>query len=276
MFIKYGFSWLPQWQKFLREPISDALIYVLNKLLKEEVADRYGRAEEMLQDIERLRKPPPQLPEPAGVSDEEFIESFLQEVRVEAPAVAIAAGTAAGNLAVEEDDNLDAILADFRSTVEPPPSTQVDDEKLLSSLLEDLGTQMREEFTSNGSTVVEEVDLLTLPPLREVTETWQTVAAFETHSTGISYLAALSGSERVLTAGVRRTVKIWSTADGGLGQSLVLPNTCGTCGGTGQVQRTVRVVLMDTVQKSTCPGTVPVLARACPMGLRFRSASLFA
>ncbi|NJK59817.1 MAG: protein kinase [Oscillatoriales cyanobacterium SM2_1_8] len=78
LFIKYGFSWLPQWQKYLQAPISDALIYVLSKLLKEEVGDRYSSAEEVLRDIERLHKRPE--PQVAGVSDEEFIESFLQEV----------------------------------------------------------------------------------------------------------------------------------------------------------------------------------------------------
>ncbi|HAN46799.1 MAG TPA: hypothetical protein DCQ32_09650 [Cyanobacteria bacterium UBA8156] len=265
VFIKYGFSWLPQWQKFLRAPISDTLIYVMNKLLKEEVGDRYSSAEEVLRDIDRLHRTP--LPQSVGVSDEEFIESFLQEVRVEAP-VAVAEVAVAGG----EDDNLDEILADFRSPETPPLSTQLDDEKLLSSLLEDIGTQMRGELVNNESTVLEEVDLTTLPPLGGSTETWQAVAAFETHSTGISYLAVVPDSDLVLTAGVRSTVKMWNTATGSLVRSLVLPNTCGTCGGTGQVQRSVRVLLMDTLQKSTCPDCAG-FGESGPNGMRFRSAT---
>jgi len=264
VFIKYGFSWLPQWQKFLREPISDALIYVLNKLLKEEVGDRYGSAEEVLRDIERLHRT--SQPQAVGVSDEEFIESFLQEVRAEAPIV-VAEVPAGGGA----DDNLDEILADFRVPAESPLATQVDDDKLLSSLLEDIGSQMREGLVSNGSTHLEEVDWATLPPVRGSTETWQTVKTFETHSTGISYLAAVPNSHLIVTAGVRRTAKIWDTIDGSLVRSVVLPNTCGTCGGTGQVQRQVRVLVVDTVQKSTCPDCAG-FGESVPNGLRFSSA----
>ncbi|MFQ3680316.1 MAG: WD40 repeat domain-containing serine/threonine-protein kinase, partial [Pseudanabaenaceae cyanobacterium] len=263
VFIKYGFSWLPQWQKFLRAPISDALIYVLNKLLKEEVGDRYSSAAEVLRDIERLHKHPE--PQANGVSDEEFIESFLREVRVEVPATA---GAEVVEAEAAEDDNLDEILADFRVPTEGPLATQVDDDKLLSSLLEDIGSHM--EGNGNRSTVVEEVDLMTLPPLGNSTATWQVVGAFETHTTGISYLAVLP-EDTVLTAGVRRTVKLWSM-DGDLMRTLVSPNTCGTCGGTGQVQRTVRVLLVDTVQKSTCPDCAG-FGESAPNGMRFRSAA---
>ncbi|MGQ9867068.1 MAG: protein kinase domain-containing protein [Pseudanabaenaceae cyanobacterium] len=264
VFLKYGFSWLPQWQKFLRGPISDALIYVLNKLLKEEVSDRYSSAEEVLQDIKRLHRPAQ--PPAGGISDEEFIESFLQEVRVEAPAAVAEVPVGEG-----EDNNLDEILADFHAPETPFLSTQLDDDKLLSSLLEDI-TQVRGEWANNETTVVEEVDLATWPPLTDSPETWQVVKAFETHSTGISYLAAIPDSDLVVTAGVRRTAKIWDTQGGDLVRSLVLPNTCGTCGGTGQVQRQVRVLLVDTVQKSTCPDCAG-FGESVPNGMRFRSAA---
>ncbi|MCP2730390.1 protein kinase domain-containing protein, partial [Limnofasciculus baicalensis] len=60
LWIKYGYSWLGNWRQHLPNPVSDDLGRVLDKLLVEDVEQRYQSVDEVLHDLQPPPSPPPQ------------------------------------------------------------------------------------------------------------------------------------------------------------------------------------------------------------------------
>ncbi|XWK87203.1 MAG: bifunctional serine/threonine-protein kinase/formylglycine-generating enzyme family protein [Phormidium sp.] len=59
LWIKNGYSWTANWRQYLKTPISNELSRILNKLLQEDMQQRYQSAEEVLRDLQPPPPPPP-------------------------------------------------------------------------------------------------------------------------------------------------------------------------------------------------------------------------
>ena len=51
LWTEHGYSWVENWQQYLRNPVSHQLARVLDKLLKKEISDRYQSADEVSADL---------------------------------------------------------------------------------------------------------------------------------------------------------------------------------------------------------------------------------
>jgi serine/threonine protein kinase len=51
LWMEYGFSWVNQWQSYLRYPLGNDLVEILDKLLQKEIQQRYQTSEEVIQDL---------------------------------------------------------------------------------------------------------------------------------------------------------------------------------------------------------------------------------
>ncbi len=61
---KQGYSWVSNWQLHLRQPVSQELECILDKVLQEDYQQRYQSAEEILQDLHSQAPLPPNIPSP--------------------------------------------------------------------------------------------------------------------------------------------------------------------------------------------------------------------
>lgn len=61
IWMKQGYSWISSWRQYLREPITQELGLVIDKLLQEDYKQRYLSAEAVLQDLD-LELPPQSTP----------------------------------------------------------------------------------------------------------------------------------------------------------------------------------------------------------------------
>jgi len=60
LWMEYGYAWVNNWRQFLRTPLSAELDYVLDKLLKKDIQERYQSADEVMRDL--IPKQPLALP----------------------------------------------------------------------------------------------------------------------------------------------------------------------------------------------------------------------
>ncbi len=51
LWMEYGYGWVTDWQQYLKSPISNELDWVLDKLLKKEIQQRYQSTDEVLRDL---------------------------------------------------------------------------------------------------------------------------------------------------------------------------------------------------------------------------------
>jgi WD40 repeat protein len=51
LWLEYGYSWVGNWQHYLRIPVSAELIEIMDKLLQKEMQDRYQCADEVIKDL---------------------------------------------------------------------------------------------------------------------------------------------------------------------------------------------------------------------------------
>ena len=61
-FLQYGYSWISQWQQYVQIPLSSQLRSILDKLLQNDLRQRYGSAAAVLADLKAqqvIRVPPP-------------------------------------------------------------------------------------------------------------------------------------------------------------------------------------------------------------------------
>ncbi|MBH8551735.1 serine/threonine protein kinase [Nostocaceae cyanobacterium CENA357] len=63
LWMEYGYGWVNDWRQYLRSPLSAELDFILDKLLKKDLPQRYQSADEVIQDL--TPKQPLALP-PAG------------------------------------------------------------------------------------------------------------------------------------------------------------------------------------------------------------------
>jgi serine/threonine protein kinase len=63
LWMEYGYGWVNDWRQYLRNPLSTELDFILDKLLKKDLTQRYQSADEVIQDL--TPKQPLALP-PAG------------------------------------------------------------------------------------------------------------------------------------------------------------------------------------------------------------------
>lgn len=61
-----GYAWVANWQLHLNSPVSQELSQVLDKLLQQDIQQRYQSVDEVLHDLQKLQ--PPQVPQPLSLT----------------------------------------------------------------------------------------------------------------------------------------------------------------------------------------------------------------
>ncbi|MEA5515299.1 serine/threonine-protein kinase [Nodularia sp. UHCC 0506] len=51
LWMEYGYGWVTNWRQYLRSPLSNELDYVLDKLLKKDIEQRYQSVDEVIKDL---------------------------------------------------------------------------------------------------------------------------------------------------------------------------------------------------------------------------------
>ena len=51
LWMEYGYSWVENWQKYLRFPLNRELVEIMDKLLQKEIQNRYQSADEVMRDL---------------------------------------------------------------------------------------------------------------------------------------------------------------------------------------------------------------------------------
>ena len=51
LWLEYGYGWVTNWRQYLRSPLSTELDYVLDKLLRKDIEQRYQSADEVMKDL---------------------------------------------------------------------------------------------------------------------------------------------------------------------------------------------------------------------------------
>ncbi len=83
LWIEHGYSWVENWQKYLRFPVNKELLEIMDKLLQKEIQNRYQSADEVMRDL--MKKHTLMLPEasskinklPAKYSQISYTKKFL-------------------------------------------------------------------------------------------------------------------------------------------------------------------------------------------------------
>ncbi|MDX1978310.1 MAG: serine/threonine-protein kinase [Pseudanabaenaceae cyanobacterium bins.68] len=271
LFIKYGFSWLTKWRKCLKQPVSGVFAEVLDRLLREDYTRRYQSAAEVILDIQRLAEGRPQshsesnrigrslelqavlTPAVQPDQDQEFIEEFLRDLHQPAKLeTAIAADDTEGVI--------DQILMDIQSAVtyiesDPSQAIQTDHEvadALADEVIEQFLKDIKATSVSLASFLDDKVKVagdLDQTNLQE----WACLHTLQGHSTGVGNLVFASDRKTLISAGEKRSVKSWDYLEGKLRKIMIDADTCATCSGSGKIQQVTRMLVVETVQNTTCP-----------------------
>jgi WD40 repeat protein/tRNA A-37 threonylcarbamoyl transferase component Bud32 len=280
LFIKYGFSWLAKWRKCLKKPVSSIFAQVLDKLLQEDHTLRYQTANEVLEDIQRLAglqgisdssankavKKTTIQSTPVPDRDQQFIEDFLRDLNPTSDSQNLAAAENIDISPVETDSDgvINSILHDIQSAVtyietDAVESIQTDhdvanalDDELIDQFLRDIQTSS----VSETSFFDEKVDVATQIGTQigntQIQE-WACIRTIDTKPTGVGKIEFSSDRKTLISAGEKQSVKSWDLSTGKLIKTIIDPDSCATCSGTGKVQRMTRMLVVETVQNGTCP-----------------------
>ncbi|NJR74165.1 MAG: protein kinase, partial [Scytonema sp. CRU_2_7] len=85
LYMEHGYSWVMNWQQYLKSPISPRLEQVLDKLLQKDIEYRYQSADEVLQDLRQKRQPeviPPEMTATLPPSDISLTSSVFPSVPI--------------------------------------------------------------------------------------------------------------------------------------------------------------------------------------------------
>jgi len=213
LFVRYGFSWLPKWRNALKTPIAPALAEVIDRMLRPDMGERFSSAAEVLQALARGGEK--NAPSAGGTDLDTMITAFLQDVTAKEEEHSVTIAQLQDGSLVAREDDIDVLLRDFQpaSFAQTPAYAQT-------------------------------VDL-------SFSQDWQYTRSF-TWEPGVSQMA-FWGRDRLVLAGDRREVGILQPSSGKTLGTVLDRNSCRTCSGTGRVERPGRVLLVETMQRVTCP-----------------------
>lgn len=263
LFIKYGFSWLTKWRKCLKQPVSAVFAGVLDRLICEDYRKRYQSAGEVIEDIQRLAEGQPQTSNVASNmvrspkvqldQDQEFIEDFLRDLQ-QSPKP---------RLQSQPDDTeglIDEILMDIQTAVtyiegDTLKSIQTDHEvaeALADEVIDQFLKDIKATSMSSVSFLEDEINVAGALDSTNLQE-WACLYTLQAHSTGVGNLVFGSDRKTLISVGKQRSAKSWNYLEGRLLKTIIDADTCATCSGSGKVQRVTRMLVVETVQNTTCP-----------------------
>lgn len=243
LFLKRGYSWLQTWHSYVKEEASSKLIQVLDRMMREDRKERYSSALDALQDIDQTKEV--ELRQ-ATEEDEEYITNFLKDLVITSPNREEAISD---NLFAEVTTKATEILpTEEQVSLSNPPEPTEDDEFITEFIL-DISTANIEidppsPVQSKAQNVVYEVDT--------VSQIWRCERTIYPHEQGCCYVA-ITPNGTIVTAGVRKVVKLWNLESGVAKGTLIKEDTCSTCGGLGKVFKENAVFFVKTKQSITCP-----------------------
>jgi serine/threonine protein kinase len=292
LFIKYGFSWLAKWRKCLKKPVSSVFAQVLDKLLQEDYILRYQSADAVLEDIQRLAelrgisdgsdKSAKKIstrsleeevaqnignPKTSGVivdRDQQFIEEFLRDLTPNIDDLNSGLwhrqNVELSSTETDSDGLINSILMDIQAAVtyieaDGLERVQTDhdvanalDDEVIDQFLKDI----QATSISLNSFLKETVEVANQFDNTQIQE-WTCILSIEAHLNGVGSLEFSSDRKTLMSAGERQGVKSWDLSSGKLIKTIIDPNSCATCSGSGKVQRMTRMLVVEAIQNTTCP-----------------------
>ncbi|NJK33789.1 MAG: protein kinase [Oscillatoriales cyanobacterium SM2_2_1] len=219
LFVRYGFSWLPKWRNALKHPISPDWAEVIDHMIRPDEGERFATAGEVLRAIAKIEEATvvQKMSAPTSGSDLDVIlTSFLQDVTAaESSDNPVTIAQLQDGSAATREDDIDVLLRDFH----PASFAQAPAYELT-------------------------VDL-------RYSQDWQCTRSLA-YEQGVSQMMFWD-KDRLILAGDRREVWMAQPNTGKVLGVVIDRNSCRTCSGTGRVERPGRVLLVETMQRVTCP-----------------------
>ncbi|MEA5569439.1 WD40 repeat domain-containing serine/threonine-protein kinase [Calothrix sp. UHCC 0171] len=208
LWTEYGYAWVSHWQSYVKVPLSEGFVLVLNKLLKKDIHQRYQSADEVLQDLN-----PGLHSSPISSHSSYFSRNKLQVAVVAMAGVLLLVlgefWYKQFHLDVVSPSNLsqpDRLTADTigRKTMMPDFSLAVTIRGYLSSVL---SIAISPDGKTIASTNDRAIQLWSL-------ETGQAVATLSGHNQRVNVIA-ISADGKILASGSEdSTIKLWNLVNG--------------------------------------------------------------
>ncbi len=218
LWMENGYAWMKDWRQYLREPVSDKLAGVLDKLLYKDMQQRYQSASEVLNDLAGFSAPlPPKAtpiilratPGTASPRNHSILKNFLI-VGIGILVLGL------GEFWYSQSRHQDTLSSSIREENNPPsknqPSQPVQEKfSLANTLKADSNSVMSLAVSPNGQTLVSNSDnnikLWNLTTAEEI-------STLKGHDRQVNVLAISPNGESLVSGSEDNTIKLWNLATG--------------------------------------------------------------
>ena len=211
LWMENGYAWMKDWRQYLRDPVSDKLAGVLDKLLHKDMQQRYQSASEVLSDLTGLSTPlvPKATPIPGSPRNHPILRNFLI-------AGTTILGLGLGEFCYTQSRHQDTVSSVISEENNPPAKNQpsqtvLEKFSLANTLKSDSNSVLSLAISPDGQTLVSNSDNnIKLWNLNTAEE----ISTIKGHDRRVNVLAISPNGESLVSGSADNSIKQWNLATG--------------------------------------------------------------